>query len=323
MTTRKTDGKHSGKPPIPMTMRQLELAADIDTHSPTPQQVGYGHSILTATLYPAVPPAPGTDFVSKRNGSFEYMLEAGVDEETHERDFPYGKYPRLIMAWMAKQIRSAHGHRTDTVDPETRTITIPTINRLCDEMGVGHGGKTAEAVQEQLRRLLAARISVRRRGGFSAQKGNKVSQILYLPFARAIEYTNDERGRAYSGARFILTEDAYERLKLESAPFDTRVSEYLLAGRSVMPYDLYLWLNGSMAGLTHPVTVSWEWLYEQFGDGIASMSRFKATFKRALAKVLEVYPAANVSVPPRGEGVVLKPSLTSVEMRDPKHGLSR
>lgn len=96
-----------------------------------------------------------------------------MDEETHERDFPYGKYPRLIMAWMAKQIRSAHGHRTDTVDPETRTITIPTINRLCDEMGVGHGGKTAEAVQEQLRRLLAARISVRRRGASPSGKATR------------------------------------------------------------------------------------------------------------------------------------------------------
>lgn len=295
-----------------LDLRKVDLLADIDSRQPTSAEIWYGHSILTSTLFPASPPKPGVDFVSKTNGSMEYLLEAGVDTN-RQRKFPYGKYPRLLMAWMAKQIRAAGKTKTATVDPANHTITIPSIYKLCDEMGVAQGGRTSHDVQEQLRLLLACRISVRRSTGFA---GRSVDDVVYLPIVRAVRSVQDTRDSGYSGAIFELTEEVYDRLARESAPFDTRASSYLLNGRSVLPYDVYVWLTGSMKELNHDLPISWTWLHERFGDTIGTIKNFKAGFKKALAKVREVYPAINVDV--TKDGIVLHPSPTAIAPRKPK-----
>ena len=166
----------------PTLFDKVATVTDIVTREPDSKEIWYGHSILTSALFPATPPAAGVDFVSKDNGPIEYFLEAGVDRETRRRKFPSGKYPRLLMAWMAKQIRSAGGRKTATVDPETHTIIIPTIHQLCEDMGVTPGGNTSEKVREQLRLLLACRISVQQTMRFT---GQRVQDVVYLPIIKA------------------------------------------------------------------------------------------------------------------------------------------
>lgn len=288
---------------------QPALLEDLIQREPNSAEIWYGHSILTSTLFPATAPAPGTDYVSKSNGSVEYMLEAGIDPITHSRQFPYGKYPRLIMSWIAKQIRAAGKRKTQHVDPENRTITIPSISQLCDEMGVAHGGRSQKAVQEQLRLLLSCRISVRRIGGF---KYSRITDTVYMPLVEAVRTVESNRAEL-SGAVFVLTEEVFKRLGSESAPYDTRASSYLLKGRSVLPYDVYVWLTGSMKSLSHPLPVSWDWLYERFGDSIGTRKNFIALFRRALRKVLEVYPFARVE--DSRKGLILYPSPTAIESR--------
>lgn len=287
---------------------KLDTLADIEAREPDSKEIWYSHSILTSTLFPSSQPRPEVPFVSKSNGQFSYMLEAGVDPEKLVRKYPYGKYPRLLMAWMAKQIRACGGKKTDIVDPEKHQITIPTIYQLCEEMGVPRGGRTAEALREQLRLLLACHISIRRTTGFA---GSVVSDTVSMPLVKASRNVRNKHNEDYSGATFILTDEVYERLKNESAPFDTRVSAYLLSGRSVLPYDVYVWLNGSMNRLKHDMVISWEWLYDRFGDGIADEANFRKAFRKALNKVMEVYPTVNVEFQ-RGDGIILHPSPTSI-----------
>lgn len=303
------------EPKLPLTATQLELLSDIDERYPSPNEIWYGHSILTSTLFPASQPPKGTDFVSKSNRSIRYMLEAGVDDETLTREFPFGKYPRLIMAWIAKKIRSAGNHRTDYVDPETRTIRVPSIYALCEEMGVGHGGTTAETVSKQLRRLLACRISIRKQTGNYLGMRKRIMDTKYIPLVEVVSTVEDDMDVNSSAVVFRLTEEVYKRLSKESAPFDTRIAAYLLSKRSVMPYDVYLWLNGSMRSLHHPLPVDWEWLHEQFGEDIEEMRVFKRKFRSALAKIRTVYPNLRVEIPPRGKGIVVYPSVMMIEPR--------
>lgn len=297
-----------------LDIRRVNMLDDIESREPNSMEIWYGHSILTATLFPPAQPSDDVDFVSKTNGRLEYMLEAGVTGANGERKrrFPFGKYPRLLMAWMAKQIRAANGHRTRNVDPETKTITIPSIYQLCEEMGLPHGGRTAKSVQEQLELLLACRISIRASG---VGKGLNVRDTAYLPIVQAVRIINDEKNVGYSGATFRLTDEVYERLSRESAPFDTRVSTYLLKGRSVMPYDIYIWLTGSMKNLRRDLPVSWDWLYERFGDQIAVKKSFRRMFRQSLEKVKAVYPGLNVECPTYGDYIILHPSPTSVPTR--------
>ena len=301
---------------VDKALQEVPLLVDIIERQPDSKEIWYGHSILTSTLFPANPPKEGTDFVSKSNGSYEYILEAGIDPKTRRRQFPSGKYPRLIMAWMAKQIRAAGKRKTDTVDPEHRVITIPSMYRLLDELGIPYGGHTAVKVQEQLRLLLSSHISIRRTTGFS---GKTFRDTVSLPLVEAVRFAEDNKDDSLSGASFVLTEEVYRRLARESAPFDTRASRFLLSGRSVLPYDVYIWLVGSMKELRHPLTVGWDWLYDRFGDGAMSMQNFRATFRRALQKVRQVYPGVNVADSRRG--LTLFPSPTAVEVKHARRQL--
>ena len=214
------------------------------------------------------------------------------------------------MAWMAKQIRAAGKHKTDTVDPETRTITIPSIYQLAQEMGIQRGGTTYKRLQEQLRLLLVSHISIRRKTGFA---GREFHDTVNVQIAEAVRVAEDTKDSGMSGAAFVLTKEVYERLARESAPFDTRATSILLSGRSVLPYDVYVWLTGSMKELKHDLPVSWDWLYERFGDSISDKSNFRRTFKAALEKVRQVYPAVRVDVV--RNGLILHPSPTSVPER--------
>ena len=295
---------------LELDLRKIDLLEDIENRAPDSKEIWYGHSILTSTLFPPVPPAKGTDYISKSNGSYEYVLEAGVDSVTRQRQFPNGKYPRLLMAWMAKQIRAAGKHKTDTVDPETRTITIPSIYQLAQEMGIQRGGTTYKRLQEQLRLLLVSHISIRRKTGFA---GREFHDTVNVQIAEAVRVAEDTKDSGMSGAAFVLTKEVYERLARESAPFDTRATSILLSGRSVLPYDVYVWLTGSMKELKHDLPVSWDWLYERFGDSISDKSNFRRTFKAALEKVRQVYPTVRVDV--TRKGLILHPSPTSVPER--------
>lgn len=288
--------------------------ADIENREPDSKEIWYGHSILTSTLFPPTQPDAGTDFVSKSNGNFEYVLEAGIDPEDRKRKYPYGKYPRLIMAWISKQIRAAGNRKTEFVDPETRTITIPSIWQLCNEMGLPTGGRTTSKIQEQLRLLLASHISIRRTTGFN---GRKMHDMVSLPLVEAVRLAEDSNSPSLSGSAFILTKEVYDRLARESAPFDTRATTFLLSGRSVLPYDVYIWMTGSMKNLHHDLTISWDWLYQRFGDGITIEHNFRSMFKRALKKVLLVYPDANITV--TRKGVILHPSPTPISDRKASH----
>lgn len=294
--------------------KQLELLADIEAHEPDAKSIYFGHSLLTACLYPVSEPKPGTDYVSKRNGNLLYVLEAGLDTVTNKKSLPSGKYARLIMAWLSKQIRAAGDKKTDNVDPETRTVVIPSMYTLLADMGIPRGGRTAAAVQEQLRLLMACRISIRRTTGFSGRK--ELTGVQYVPIIEKVYFVDDKSNSMFSGAAFVMAKDIYDRLAKESAPFDMRASSYLLSGRSCLPYDLFIWLNGSMKELKHPLPVSWQWLRERFGEEIARESNFRYIFKKALAKVKEVYPSLNVEV--NRNGLMLFPSPTTVAPRGQK-----
>lgn len=295
-----------------LDLRKVDMLSDIESHEPTLKDIYYSHSLLSSALFPSVEPDDGVEYVSKTNGSMEYMLEAGIDGATKRRRFPYGKYPRLIMAWMAKQIRAAGGRRTEYVDPETHTIVIPSIWQLCEDLGISHGGTANDALQEQLHRLLSCRISIHRSAG-TGFRGRSVHDTVYLPIVEAVRTVDDERRSYYSGAAFVLTAEVYRRLANESAPFDIRAATYLLFGKSVLPYDIYVWMAGSMRELRHDLPVSWDWLYERFGDSIGDMQNFRAKFRRALKKVRDVYPELRVT--DTRKGLILHPSPTPIAPR--------
>ncbi len=284
---------------------------DIIVRDPKSAEIWYGHSMLTAILFPATAAeAQKNDgYISQQLGDYEYILEASLDPESKNRMLPFGKYPRLIMAWMAKRIRVAGKKKDEYVNPELCSINIPSIGRLAEELGLGKGGKTLHDLNEHLKRMTQSIISIHRVSGFVA---NKRHEVVKMPFALASTY--DEAENIANGSfSIMLNPEVYRQLASETAPFDTRASRFLLAGRSVLPYDLYVWLVGTLYGLKKPMTFSWDWLYERFGYGIQNQRNFRSKFRRALEKVQAVYPEAHVSVSLKG--ILLKPSRSPIAPR--------
>lgn len=317
MTNNSPDNTKPATHSTDLVLDRVATISDIENRLPDSKEIWYGHSILTSTLFPATPPAEGTDFVSKDNSTVEYILEAGIDSLTRSRDFPYGKYPRLLMAWMAKQIRSAGTRKTPTVDPSQHTITIPSMYQLSEELGIPRGGQSSKRLQERLRRLLYCHISIRQKTGFAGNRDRFDS--VNMQMVKAVSFLNDNNNQDFSGAKFILTDEVWDRLAQESAPFDTRATNYLLSGKSVLPYDVYVWLTGTFRNLRHDLTLDWDWLHGRFGDSIKERRVFKAKFREALKKIHDVYPAANVET--NREGIVLHPSPTSVPPKAERRAL--
>lgn len=297
--------------------RQLALFDELAAADPTLEQVWYGHNILTSTLFPAGQPRKGTQVLFKENGRVRYSLQPGIDQASKRPlPFPYGKYPRLIMAWMSKQIRSAGKKATAIVDPAQRTVTIPSISELTRQLGLAKGGATYRTLSIQLDALVNCSIKGYVTAGFIGNRtGSCTADFSMFSKVVRIDGAGSDPEHAYGDATYLLylTEEGWRRLANETAPFDSRVLSYLLSKRSVMAFDVYIWVNGSMTSLTHPLTLTWDELKERFGDGINAMQDFRSSFRTAMKKVDNVYPGLRYLL--NRKGLVLYPSPTAISQR--------
>ncbi len=290
--------------------RDINKIVDIWSHEPKSAEIWYGHSILTAILFPYTARQAEEGYTEQRIGDFEYILEAGLDLENKDRVLPFGKYPRLVMAWMAKRIRLAGENGDEYVDPERCVITIPNLSWLAKELGLSKGSVVLRDLNEHIKRMTQSIITIHRRSGFIGKQTRH--DVLRVPFATATSYSESE-DTGDNSISIALNPEVFRELANETAPFDMRASSYLLSGRSVMAYDIYIWLVGSFHNLRRPMPFPWEWLHQRFGSSIKDERNFRMKFRKALERVQKVYPAANVTVGPKG--CTLHPSPEAIPPR--------
>lgn len=300
---------------IGLTKRNIDdmiAGAAISETAPSAAEIWYGHSMLTSILFPATPAEARENdgYVSRQIGHYEYILEAGIDPENKDRQLPYGKYPRLLMAWMAKRIRVAGKKADEYVNPEFCTITIPSISKLAEELGVGKGGTTLKELNEHIKRMMLSYISIHQVTGFAEGQRH---EVLKVPFARAATYRQEKNAGDDSFA-IMLDPEVFRRLGTETAPFDTRASKALLSGRSVMAYDIYIWLVGTLHNMKNPLTFNWTWLKEHFGTSIKDERNFRQKFRTAIKRVQAVYPEAKFAISTK-KGITLFPSVSAIAPR--------
>lgn len=296
-------------PPHPLANANSPKTSNALIYSEAPKacEIWYGHSLFTSTLFPQTHPEKSSTFISKQSGNFEYILEAGIDPTTKIRKFPCGKYPRILMCWIAKRIRMA-GKRGDSyVDPETKTIRIPSLSFLAADLGVGKGGTTLQALNDQIRRLVLCRISVHRISGY--RNGSR-REMINLPLAHGVVFEEFDDVRK-NGFIMAITPEIWDVLVKETAPFDLRAAKSLLSGRSVMPYDIYIWLLTSYWNLRFQCDFSWIWLREKFGETLADERNFRLKFRKAMSRISTVYPAARFAI--TRNGITLFPSAPAIE----------
>jgi hypothetical protein len=255
---------------------------------------------------------PGRSFYERRNGRMVLTLQAPPTI-----GLPYGRYPRLLLAWIGQE----------AVRTRSRELRLgDSLTGFMRELGIqSSGGRHGpwRRFRDQAQRLFATTVSCRWTGSTSGttaqlEMGHRIASRSLVWWAR-----HDEPGlpAAESGPQpgssgltdggwLVLTEEYFEELLRHPVPVDSRVLRALHAPRA---RDSYAWLTWRVHGLRHPVEIPWKELALQFGTRTKRLRNFRQQFIRALTRVRLVYPDARVVASPKSLRVL--PTRTHVRRR--------
>ena len=242
----------------------LPIAAVGYSASPVADAVLWHHRAFCRIALPVR--APGKGVWQREAAGVVLSMEAGEGSA-----LPTGKFARLLLIYLFDQ-----AVRGGTVVVEIGADPAAVAKRLGGETG---GAKLRE-LQEQMVRLLAARITV-------AWDGRPALAVF------------DARGRSRGGdpgwrSSIRLTARFLAGLVENAAALDVRVLGAL--ADSTLALDLYAWLasalpeSGAAGGGLPATVVGWEDLRGRFGGVSQTPAEFRAAVEQALAQIRQVWP---------------------------------
>ena len=277
-------------------------------------EVAYVNRVMVQATLPYRKPKGNPAVWGRRSGNVSLVIQPGMylkavkDEKGREvgtepvsLGFPYGAKPRLILAWLGREVKRQ----------QSREIELgASLSQFLDELGIEHhsGGKNGSITKtrEQLVRLFAARIALVT--DMDESSGAMATDSMAVADTQQLWWnpTNPQApGRFQSSV--TLSERFYNQL-LNGVPVDMRALRALRA--SPFELDLYSWLTYRLFSLTRRTSIPWEALQLQFGSQESNPRKFRFQIRKALKSVLVVYPEARVADGP--DGLELSPSKTSV-----------
>ncbi len=249
--------------------------------------------VLVQTTLPHSRPAANTFL--RRNGRLILSVSA------HPLlGLPYGRYPRLLMAWVT----------TEAVRTKSPTLHLgDTLSGFMAQLGLlPRGGRWGPIgrLRDQMQRLFGATIAFTfdgREDGEWHDAGFRVAEKTHLWWS-----PKHPDQAALWGSVVTLSPGFFSAVTERPVPVDFRA---LKALRSPLALDIYCWLTYRMSYLERPSKpIPWAALKLQFGCDYGRTRAFKERFLQMLMKVLILYPHARLRV--RRAGLQLLPSPTHV-----------
>lgn len=286
----------------------------------TSGNIGFVAKWLVHATLPYVQPKGDPPAWGRRSGNVSLVIQPGyVHKDVEKVDargkkyiaselvcigYPYGAYPRLILAWIA----------TEVVKKRERELQLGTsLSEFMTSLGkdtISGGARgTITLLKNQMQRLFSANISVSndpdavqwRSDGFRIVDSASI-ETWWDPLSAAEPMLWQ--------SNLKLTERFYETIAQNPVPIDLRILKAL--SRSAMAMDIYCWLTYRNAIIERSTKVPWEGLQLQFGSN-ASKYKFRENFERNLKDVLGLYPQAKVVAD--SSGLLLIPSPPSISKR--------
>jgi hypothetical protein len=292
---------HTARSPTQLELRFLDALERI--HGADPLETGNLAFLSRVTVQANLPYRdPGTASFERRNGRFTLTLHAPASI-----GLPYGRYPRLILAWIGQEAvrtRNRELHLGDSLTAFMATLGVRAsggrhgpLRRFCD----------------QARRLFATTISCAwsasgAAGTAEVEVGHRIAtqSVVWWTSRR-----NDTPARGFlDGGWLLLSPEFYEELISHPVPVDYRA---LHALQAPLALDIYAWITWRNHSLRRPLVLSWRDLATQFGTQTRRLRNFRAEFVRALNRVRLVYPQAQVEV--TSQALILRPTRTHVTPR--------
>ncbi len=272
--------------------------------------------LVHATL-PYVQPKGNPPAWGRRSGDVSLLIQPGYYQrevkipdargrvrtslETVSIGYPYGAYPRLILAWIATEV--VRTRERELVLGRSLSEFMSNLGRT-SRSGGSRGSTTL--VRNQMMRLFASNIAVTRDPSAVRWQTDGFRIADNASIEPWWDPMHPNQGTLWQ-SHLKLTERFYETLVTNPVPVDLRIVKGL--SRSAMAIDIYCWLTFRNAVLQRPTKVSWEALMQQFGSE-SSRWKFRENFEKNLKDVLVLYPQAKLKAD--SAGLLLLPSPPSI-----------
>ena len=280
------------------------------------QDVGYTSKLFVQALFP---------YRKAENNERVVETAQGIISVYSRRGLPYGKYPRLIMAYViTRAVENAGRLKEGKIDEqEARRIPLGhSMNHFLQAIGVlgrGTGGATGNLknIREQILRIAGSTITVESDDGVHAQGSN--TQILdgwNLWFD-----PRDPNQGSFIESELVLTEKFFNHIAEAPIPIDLNVLRQLTKPRSM---DIYIWLTLKQYWLAKnnrdSYTFTWEMMAANFATKTLTTSAqwrdFRTDVKKAIQDILTIWPNAGITAD--ANGVTVTKTTTSIRQRPPK-----
>ena len=280
------------------------------------QDVGYTSKLFVQALFP---------YRKAENNERVVETAQGIISVYSRRGLPYGKYPRLIMAYIiTRAVENAGRLKEGKIDEqEARRIPLGhSMNHFLKAIGVlgrGTGGATGNLknIREQILRIAGSTITVESDDGVHAQGSN--TQILdgwNLWFD-----PRDPNQGSFMESELVLTEKFFKHIAESPIPIDLNVLRQLTKPRSM---DIYIWLTLKQYWLAKnnrdAYTFTWEMMAANFATKTLTTSAqwrdFRTDVKKAIQDILTIWPNAGITAD--ANGVTVTKTTTSIRQRPPK-----
>jgi Plasmid encoded RepA protein len=279
----------------------LANAREMEERDPwTAETVGYaGRCFVQANLPHSIRNIDPIKPYTRENGKYSLQIKPDA-----KYGMPYGSIPRLILIWVADEVRRTKNPLLFLGDNLSKFMSD------LDMVPTGGRWGTVTRLRNQMLRLFNADIRFS-----SADKDGAQGRLLaFQKYDLWWNRPTDARQSDLWRSEILLTTPLFEELLVHSHPVDMRVIKALR--RSPMELDVYCWLTARMYSLNRPLFLAYETLRAQFGSHYGDPYSFKLNLDKALWSVRKQYPAVRVEANVRDErgkdGWRLHPSPTSV-----------
>lgn len=251
---------------------------------------------------------------TRKNGLYTLGIQPGWDFDAGcSLGYPWGSMPRLLLVWIVTEAKRTASRRLDLGDSLARFMLELGLNPA---MGSGKRSDSRR-LREAMRRLFGARISFYQHISDGRRQGEAQRDMQVAP-ERELWWDAKSPGQgALWGSWIELGDKFYSAIMESTVPCDMRALRLLK--RSPLALDLYVlcnWIGSNLGSKPHHF-ISWEMLGQQMGGDYANIGDLRRKIKAELRKVKLAHPGLNVSYPPKGGGILIKPGVPAVPRRLP------
>lgn len=276
------------------------------------QNVGYTSKMLVQAAFPY-----------RKVESNTYELTAGniTVSVSSSKGVPYGKYPRLIMAYLiTRAVENAWKVQEGemTIEQARRISLGHSLSSFLDAIGIsgrsGGSNGNIRALRDQMNRLMHSMITISSDDGNRTRgKNTVIADTWDLWFD-----VNQPDQTTIQTSELVLTREFFEHITSNPIPIDMDILRALSRPRAM---DMYLWVTLKQywlekAGHDH-YTFDWATIGQHFSPRELTTARqladFRTEIRKSVEDIVEAWPDCGVKCIP--EGVSIAKTAPSVAIR--------